>query len=73
MSPFFIIFVCQLKVLIMKAIISILVAALIGGGAAAEAKVRLGSMFTDNMVLEQNENIRIFGQADPGAQVTVTP
>ena len=57
----------------MKAVINILIAAMAFGGATAEAKVRLSSMFTDNMVLEQNENVRIFGQADPGAQVTVTP
>lgn len=40
---------------------------------SADAKVRLGSMFTDNMVLQQNENVRIFGQADPSSKITVTP
>lgn len=39
----------------------------------ADAKVRPASMITDNMVLQQNANARIFGTADPGSTVTVTP
>lgn len=41
--------------------------------AESEAKVRPASMITDNMVLQQNTNARIYGTADPGSTVTVTP
>lgn len=41
--------------------------------AESEAKVRPASMITDNMVLQQNANARIYGTADPGSTVTVTP
>ena len=41
--------------------------------AESEAKVRPASMITDNMVLQQNANGRIYGTADPGSTVTVTP
>jgi sialate O-acetylesterase len=37
------------------------------------AKVTPGSLITDNMVLEQNSQARIYGKADPGKKVTVTP
>lgn len=37
------------------------------------AKVQLGPVITDNMVLQQNTNARIYGKADPGAKVSVTP
>lgn len=39
----------------------------------AGAKVAAGSLITDNMVLAQNTNARIYGKADPGARITVTP
>lgn len=39
----------------------------------AGAKVTLGPVITDNMVLAQNTDARIYGHADPGATVTVTP
>lgn len=42
-------------------------------GFETEAKVRPASMITDNMVLQQNTNARIYGTADPGSTVTVTP
>lgn len=42
-------------------------------GFETEAKVRPASMITDNMVLQQNANARIYGTADPGSTVTVTP
>ncbi|MDE6336333.1 MAG: hypothetical protein K2L34_07160 [Muribaculaceae bacterium] len=38
-----------------------------------EAKVTPGSMITDNMVLPQNTKACIYGSADAGATVTVTP
>jgi sialate O-acetylesterase len=37
------------------------------------AKVTPGSLITDNMVLQQNTEARIYGKADPGKKVTVTP
>ena len=37
------------------------------------AKVVPGSMVTDNMVLQQNGKACIYGSADPGEKVTVTP
>lgn len=40
---------------------------------AASAKVQLASTITDNMVLQQNTNARIYGKAKPGKKVTVTP
>ncbi len=41
--------------------------------AESEAKVRAASLITDNMVLPQNSNARIYGTADPGADITVIP
>ncbi|MDE5665072.1 MAG: sialate O-acetylesterase [Duncaniella sp.] len=41
--------------------------------AESEAKVRPASLITDNMVLPQNSNARIYGTADPGAEITVIP
>lgn len=43
------------------------------GGAVASGKVVPGPLMTDNMVLPQNANARIYGSADPGAEITVTP
>ncbi len=37
------------------------------------AKVRPSALIGDNMVLQQNSDARIFGDADPGSQVSVTP
>lgn len=51
----------------------ILASATLYGAADCEAKVRLSSMIGDNMVLQQNSDARIFGFADPGSTVTVTP
>ena len=45
----------------------------LGGFAVTDAKVTPSSMISDNMVLPQNANARIFGTADPGTKVTVTP
>ncbi len=40
---------------------------------SANAKATPGSLITDNMVLRQNSYARIYGKADPGARITVTP
>ena len=40
---------------------------------AGNAKVELGPLVGDNMVLQRNTDARIYGKADPGAQVSVTP
>ncbi len=39
----------------------------------ASAKVTLGSLIGDNMVLQQQTDARIYGKADPGSKITVTP
>lgn len=38
---------------------------------AADAHFRLGSLFTDNMVLQQHAEVAVWGMAAPGAVVTV--
>lgn len=40
---------------------------------SASAKVKLGPVIGNNMVLQQNANARIYGKADPGTSVSVTP
>lgn len=40
---------------------------------AAEAKIVLGGLFTDGVVLQQNTKVAIWGTASPGAQVSVSP
>lgn len=37
------------------------------------AKIRLASLLTDNMVLQQNADVKLTGYATPGAQVVLTP
>lgn len=44
-----------------------------GSSLPASGKVTPGSMITDNMVLKQNGKACIYGTADGGAKVTVTP
>jgi sialate O-acetylesterase len=41
-------------------------------GASVRADVTLSSVISDNMVLQQQTPVRIFGKADPGEKVTVT-
>lgn len=41
--------------------------------AAVSAKVIPGSLITDNMVLPQNTDARLYGKADPGSKIDVTP
>ena len=38
---------------------------------AAQAEVTLNGLFTDNMVLQRNQPVPVWGTADPGAEVTV--
>jgi len=38
---------------------------------AAHAELQLNGLFTDNMVLQRNQPVPVWGTADPGAQVTV--
>ena len=37
----------------------------------AEAELTLNGLFTDNMVLQRNQKVPVWGNADPGAEVTV--
>ena len=37
-----------------------------------QAEVRLPALISDGMVLQQGENVRIWGWADPGERVEVT-
>ncbi len=54
--------------------ISILCSVLIGAaGVNAGAKVRLPSIFNDNMVLQQNTQAAIWGWTDKGKKVTIRP
>ena len=39
--------------------------------ACASAELHLNGLFTDNMVLQRNQPVPVWGTADPGAQVTV--
>lgn len=39
---------------------------------AAQAKVRLPHLISDNMVLQQNTDVRLWGWDDPGKEVTVS-
>ena len=52
-----------------KYLLSLLALALATG---ASAKVKPGSLITDNMVLQQNADARLWGSAAPGATVNVT-
>lgn len=40
---------------------------------SAEAKVTLPAIFSDNMVLQQNAQVNVWGKAAPGERVTVKP
>ncbi len=53
-------------------IIAAVAGALFGGlGGSARADVSLSSVISDNMVLQQQTPVRIFGKADPAEKVTV--
>lgn len=36
-----------------------------------EAELKLNGLFTDNMVLQRNQKVSVWGTADPGAEITV--
>lgn len=55
----------------LKKTLTILSLAMIATGGSA--KVRPSAMIGDNMVLQQKAHARIFGEADPGSTVVVTP
>ncbi len=55
----------------LKKTLTILSLAMIAMGGSA--KVRPSAMIGDNMVLQQKSHARIFGEADPGSTVVVTP
>ncbi|MCD6360366.1 MAG: sialate O-acetylesterase, partial [Armatimonadetes bacterium] len=41
-------------------------------GASVQADVTLNGMFTDNMVLQRDIAVPVFGKADPGEEMTVS-
>lgn len=55
----------------LKKTLTILSLAMIATGGSA--KVRPSAMIGDNMVLQEKAHARIFGEADPGSTVVVTP
>lgn len=55
-----------------KVFISILTL-LLACGAALQAKVKLPSFFSDNMVLQQSADVAVWGSTDKGRKVTVAP
>ena len=57
----------------MKSIRSILAAALVCISASMSAKVTLPSIISDNMVLQRNTEVTLWGKAEPGAKLVITP
>lgn len=57
----------------MKTLRCIFTSSMIAVATLCGAKVVPGSLITDNMVLPQNSNARIYGKADPGEKISVTP
>lgn len=51
---------------------SILLSSLLLVTVLAEARVRLGHPFADNMILQRDMPVRVWGAADPGERVTVS-
>lgn len=47
-------------------------ALLFGGALSAQAAITLPAIISDNMVLEQNTEVRLWGKGNPGEKVTVT-
>src|SRR5579863_873052 len=50
-----------------------LLPALLLCGGTSFANVRLPAVLTDNMVLEQLSNVKLWGWCDPGEKIFVTP
>lgn len=40
---------------------------------SAQSKVVLSSLFTDNMVLQQQTDVQMWGMASPGKEVVIRP
>lgn len=57
----------------MKKTLTFISLSLLLAGQGLQAKVTPGSMISDNMVLQQNAKALLYGNADPGKTVTVTP
>ena len=53
--------------------ISIFIALLLGICISAQARLVPSRLFSDGMVLQQNTDVKIWGKASPGAQISVTP
>ena len=52
---------------------TLMAVAVAGMVSLCNAKVEPGPLIGDNMVLQQNTEARIYGKADPGSQISVTP
>ena len=50
-----------------------LMAAVFGMAVSAQAKVTLPQIFGDNMVLQQQTDVKFWGKAEPSSKVTVRP
>lgn len=57
----------------MKFVRIILCVALLGMGPMLQAKVKLPSLVGDNMVLQQNTQINLWGWSEPNAKITASP
>ena len=57
----------------MKSIRLIIAVALVCISASLSAKVTLPAIISDNMVLQQNTEVTLWGKAEPGAQLLITP
>ena len=61
-----------MKTNLFHAILAAAVLTLIGAAGAAEPTLRMANILTDNMVLQRDKSVCIWGWAKPGAQVKVT-
>ena len=57
----------------MKKHIAALALGVLTAAGVTEAKVTLPAIISDNMVLEQGTDARLWGKADPGEKITITP
>ncbi|WP_300727213.1 sialate O-acetylesterase [uncultured Bacteroides sp.] len=48
-------------------------AILLGCAAIVSAKVKLPSLICDNMVIQQKTDVKLWGKANPGSEVSITP
>lgn len=53
-------------------VVFVLLLTIAAGAAWAEEALRFANIFGDNMVLQCDKPVRIWGRAEPGAEVTVT-